>query len=537
MRAVTRTASTPVFVTIMLAVAAFATAGPAVAATPTEPPGSAPPSVGTTTTPPPGADDPTSPPTIVGKPSDPSGVSTKPRTPADNATICDQYCDGRDPALAPSDRIAASATAAAGRNLELRMDDGEDMGWAVITDGDAGDEVWLDRSFDGGRSWTSGSKLGDASTPSGSQDWRTLMYNVDDWNNAGYGLLRACGLPAGATEAGCTGWARTTWNAGDRSTAAATALMEYYNGAGGLFDTTGWWNSANALTALIDNARVSGMDSYRYVIDQTYQLNLKAGRGNFTNDFLDDTAWWGLAWVDAYDLTQDSKYLETAKIDADYLHSYWDSTCGGGIWWSVGKNYKNAIANSLYIQLNAALHNRISGDGDYLQRAEDGWSWFSASGMINDSHVVNDGIDLSTCTNNNGPVYTYNQGVPLAALAELHRASGDDSLLTTAKVLADASTTNTSLNENGILHDTGDAPGGGGGDGPSFKGVYVRDLATLNAALSDHPYTDYLKRQADSAYANDRNTADQYGLLWAGPFDQSDAARQQSALDLMNATH
>ncbi len=445
------------------------------------------------------------------------------------ATICDKYCDGRDPALAPQVRQGTAIG-----QLALYLDDNDDMGFAAITNSSPGDELWMDRSFDAGRSWASGSKIGDTRTPAGYPGWRTLMFNLDDWANNGIGLLRACALPAGSATITCTDWRRTTWNSYNRRTAAATALMEDYNTTTGLFDTTGWWNSANALTAIVNNIRVTGMGSYTYTVANTYNKNLSAQGGNFTNAYNDDTEWWGLAWVAAYDLTGDSRYLTTARFDADHVYTYWDATCGGGVWWSSDRTYKNAIPTALYIELNAALHNRIPGDTKYLQRAKTGWTWFRNSGMINGQNLVNDGL-TSTCVNNNQPTWSYNQGVPLAGLTELYRATGDGAYLDQARTLANASTTSVSLNPNGILHDPGDKPGGGGADGPTFKGVYARGLAALNAALPDHPYGAYLKRQADSAYAYDRNGFDQYGLVWSGPFDQSDAARQQSALDLMNA--
>jgi predicted alpha-1,6-mannanase (GH76 family) len=154
--------------------------------------------------------------------------------------------------------------------------------------------------------------------------------------------------------------------------------------------------------------------------------------------------------------------------------------------------------------------------------------------MINAANMVNDGLNAN-CANNGQPTWTYNQGVPLAALSELYKATGNPDLLAQARTMADASTVDAAINTDGILHDPGDKPGGGGADGPSFKGAYVRGLAELDTLLPGRPYRTYLNRQADSAYAHDRNGFDMYGLLWAGPLDKVDAARQQSALDLMNA--
>ncbi|UED83316.1 glycoside hydrolase family 76 protein [Streptomyces profundus] len=452
--------------------------------------------------------------------------------PAPAATVCNEHCDGRDTAEAAEDRLAVSAELH-GRTVELRFDDSSAMGWAAVSDSSPGDQVWLDRSFDGGASWADDSRIGDTTTPDGADAAVSPMFNVDHWGERGVGALRACLQATGQPEITCTDWARSTWNAGEPATAAATALMMLYDPDNGLFENH-WWVSANAVTAIIDNIRVTGMPSYAYVVETTYEEQIDGAEGQFRNEYLDDTGWWALAWIGAYDLTGEERYLETARAGADHMDDHWTDLCGGGVQWMVDNPYKNAVTNELYIQLNAALHNRLPGDTVHLERAERGWAWLANSGMINEDNLVNDGLDAGNgCVNNGQTTWTYNQGVILGALAELSAATGDEGLLETARTLADASTTAPGLHQDGVL--TEPCEPDCGADGPSFKGPYTRGLGALDEALPDRPYTDYLQSQANAAMADARTSLDMYDLSWRGLADSFGVGQQHAALDLLNA--
>lgn len=450
--------------------------------------------------------------------------------PAANTTVCNVYCDTRDPALSPGDRLGATATVWS-RAITLHFDDADDMAWANLANGSPTDEVWLDRSFDGGATWASGSKLGDTTVPAGDTGWRTLMYNLDNPSAHGVGAVRACGKAGDRTDIVCTPWLRTTTHAGTAPAASITALMQYFNPGNGSWSGGPGWQDANALTDLIDYMQLTGDSTYAYAIGLIYQDN---GGANFTDSYIDDTGWWGLAWLRAYQYTGNSAYLQTAEYDANYMDQYWDTgTCGGGVWWSTAKTAKTAIANELFLELNAALHNSIPSDTTYLARAQQEWNWFSGTGMINSQSLVNDGLNLSTCKNNGATTFTYNQGVILTGLSQLNLASPSGSLLTTANAIANAATTH--LTGNGVLVDPCE-PNGCGNDGYSFKGVFVRDLAEFARTTNTSAYNQFLKAQTSSVLADDTDGDGQSGLQWAGPLDNLNYPDQQSASDAFNAT-
>jgi predicted alpha-1,6-mannanase (GH76 family) len=316
--------------------------------------------------------------------------------------------------------------------------------------------------------------------------------------------------------------------------AAAGALMGFYDRASGRWEPARpWWQSGNALQALLDYMLLSGDTEHLWVLDHTVEIQRRAYMGGeFRSDSTDDTAWWALALVRAYDLTGQERHLQVARTAAAWIGTYWDDTCGGGVWWDVPQcTYKNAISNELYLKLLAALHNRTPGDTADLGRALRTWRWFRASGMLNDAGLVNDGLTQDgRCANNGGETWTYNQGVILGALVELHRATGDDDLLATARRIATAATTQ--LSPGGVLTEPGEQTGA---DAPAFKGIFARNLGELDRALPGRPYRAYLVRQAESLVAHASDGHHRYGVHWSGPFDSADTARQTSALDLLTA--
>lgn len=175
----------------------------------------------------------------------------------------------------------------------------------------------------------------------------------------------------------------------------------------------------------------------------------------------------------------------------------------------------------------------ILGDSKYLKESIEVWNWFLGSKMINSHNLINDGLNLQTCAPG-GTTFTYNQGVILGGLVELYQATKDKKYLEPAYKIADAATTSHDLNRDGILREPNEGDGCTG-DGPSFKGIFVRNLGELSKVSSAHSYHNYLEKNANSCYDKNRNQNNEYGNHWAGPFKSSAGACQHGAVDLLTA--
>jgi predicted alpha-1,6-mannanase (GH76 family) len=317
-----------------------------------------------------------------------------------------------------------------------------------------------------------------------------------------------------------------------RVEAVARTLANEYDSDTGLFRGTGWWNSANGISAL---TRV-GRDLHTSEFDRLFQNTFVAAQHKnpgFLNDFYDDEGWWALAWLDVYELRGGTRYLAMSESIFTDMSGGWSDTCDGGIWWKKNEHYKNAIANELFLSVAVRLAADTTGPASlkYLDWANREERWFVNSGMINAQGLINDGLDDS-CHNNQKTTWTYNQGVILTGLAGLSRITGDPAALHIAHHVAEAVSSQL-VDSNGILHDPCES--NCGEDGVQFKGILIRNLVTLNRASSSPKIFTLLERNAASVWDNARTRAGHFSVDWAGPPGDSGTGSLISALDALTA--
>jgi hypothetical protein len=321
-------------------------------------------------------------------------------------------------------------------------------------------------------------------------------------------------------------------------------LLKSSNQSLGLIGTS-WWQAAVAQSTLETYMQTTGNTTDELLVDYTFRQNRGGSSANpqpsFEDNFDDDTAWWALAWLQYYTMTRDSTFLRMAETDANYIHQDWTSACGGGVWWQRSPAYyKNAIANELFLELTAWLHNNVRGDKKYLSWAKAEWSWFSHAGFIGGNDLVTDGpnaaADKGSCRNvshgQNEAIWTYNQGVILAGLAQLYKATGTKAYLAEAERIASATVRRFTVN--GVLTE-----GCGKNCGPgseSFKGIFVRNLKVLAVTAKTKAYNSFFTKQAQSIIAKDTDAHHQIGMFWAGPRADLTSWSEASGIDALVAS-
>ena len=214
--------------------------------------------------------------------------------------------------------------------------------------------------------------------------------------------------------------------------------------AAGMWQPPMWWQSALAVTGLVDYLTTAKdtQPAYQRLLADVYSSNVSRPGSLeprlFENKYMDDTAWWGLAWADAarYELTvahdsaAASRYARAAETIASYIHDQPHLCRSGGIDFERGHT-PNTLTNAQFIALTAELA-RLRDTAGPLRDARKGraWladadsilSWLQSSGLVNMTQgTVRYGYD-SSC-HAYGAAQTNSEGEMAEALVALGQAA------------------------------------------------------------------------------------------------------------------
>ncbi len=202
-----------------------------------------------------------------------------------------------------------------------------------------------------------------------------------------------------------------------------------------------WWQSALVLRTVVRYLEHTGSASpiYQTVLERSYRIEvhhpIAIASDYFVNMFGDDTAWWGLGWLEAanYELkymhnTSDAKtFLWTAEYDAHYMMRL-KKSCGGFVW-EVGYP-TNTVTNGEFISLAAELYAFRNAPGPFhdsvkaqqwLRAARSDLNWLEHSRLINmQTGRVTDHL-THQCKLAGGPL-TYTEAQTAEALVQMGNA-------------------------------------------------------------------------------------------------------------------
>jgi predicted alpha-1,6-mannanase (GH76 family) len=271
-----------------------------------------------------------------------------------------------------------------------------------------------------------------------------------------------------------------------------------------------WWSCANAVEAMVDFMNLTGTSLYDARLREIHEGNVLRGSrlgrlaeslrkqgkwseaedaklrrvtksldpemihgSEFRNEYLDDSAWWGIAWLKFYERTKDPRYLRTAVAIYKHMASNWRKE--GGVSWAeeADKRDPNAITNSLFVVLSARLH-RVTKQREFLDWAEKTIAWEKDAKLY-------DGTAIVDRPGHQGDYWTYNQGTYLGGVEALHQATGKQVWLDEAAAVAA-----TIVEKSGIVRDDGvlyEKLGTDGWDVGMFKGICARYFGILSRSL------------------------------------------------------
>jgi hypothetical protein len=292
--------------------------------------------------------------------------------------------------------------------------------------------------------------------------------------------------------------------------------------------TPTWWQSALALDAVVRAATTlrSTNPFYQQLLQTTYSQNVsKPGTyapQDFENNYMDDTGWWGIAWVHAaryelrvlHDASAATTYLSIAEDDARYLDAQ-PKKCGAASIPFKDGYAPNTITDAEYIDLVAQLGQMRSGHGPLANRglaatwtadARRSLAWLQSSGLVD----MRTGAVHRTQDNHCrpvGPAQTYTEGEVADALTQVGVLTHDRSDINAAAVFINrALEPGHGMLAAGILQEPCEGKTrlclGQSYNITVFKGLLDNAVADWSAATRSAAYEPFLAAQAQAIVHN-----------------------------------
>lgn len=148
---------------------------------------------------------------------------------------------------------------------------------------------------------------------------------------------------------------------------------------------------------------------------------------NGNDKYYDDNAWMVLTFLEAYELTGESRYLKRAEETLEFVVSGWDEEAGGGIWWHEQRKNgdKNTCVNAPAALgcFRLACHVREADAKRWNEFGDKIMVW-TVKTLQAPNGLFSDAIKVETGQINHAQL-TYNAGLPLRAFLSLHARTGE----------------------------------------------------------------------------------------------------------------
>jgi predicted alpha-1,6-mannanase (GH76 family) len=283
-------------------------------------------------------------------------------------------------------------------------------------------------------------------------------------------------------------------------------------------DRSRFWQSSEEIEMVEDAYERTGAPVYLGMIGQLCNglNNVVSGTPDWASwdPFNDDVMWACIAFARAYRDTGNLNFLWNAEYEFNEVWSRgYDSALGGGLWQTTWESSKNACVNGPAAIAGILLGRYTTGTG-FMWQAQQAYNWelthlfVPSTGRIADHQNADGSLDWGA--------WTYNQGTFIGASTLFYEATGDAAYPGVAgKAAVWAQQNLTGQHVPGILNDEYDSRGGNG-DGPGFKGIFVRWCGRWLKDDTSSSVTSWLSRNATSAWIY-RNKANVSWAQWWRP--------------------